>query len=70
METAIARVRQRVQQGGHDVPERIIRRRFTKGWNHFTGLYRPVVDRWAMYDNSGIRPVLIEEGRRGADVAP
>ena len=67
VDLAISRVRMRVEQGGHDVPERVIRRRFAKGWSNFTELYRPLVDRWAIYDNSGIRPILIEEGRRGTD---
>jgi len=63
VELAISRVRTRVEQGGHDVPERVIRRRFAKGWSNFTEMYRPLVDRWAIYDNSGMSPVLIEEGR-------
>ena len=62
-ELAIARVRARVEQGGHDVPESVIRRRFTKSAGNFANLYRPLVDRWAVYDNSGTRPLLIEEGR-------
>lgn len=62
-ELAIGRVRARVEQGGHDVPESVIRRRFAKSLSNFVNLYRPVVDRWAVYDNSGTRPRLIEEGR-------
>lgn len=61
-ELAIARVRQRVREGGHNVPEPIIRRRFAAGLRNFENLYKPVVDEWALYDNSGGEPVLIEEG--------
>jgi predicted ABC-type ATPase len=61
-ELAIARVRARVEQGGHDVPESVVRRRFAKSLSNFAKLYRPLVDRWAVYDNSGTRPLLIEEG--------
>lgn len=61
-ELAIARVRQRVQSGGHDVPESVIRRRLEAGRLNFTGLYRRIVDEWALYDNSGPTPQLIEEG--------
>ena len=61
---AIARVRQRVLEGGHDVPEPIIRRRFRAGLQNFTSIYRDLVDRWVLYDNSGESPVLIERGRR------
>ena len=60
-EMAIARVHQRVMEGGHDVPEAVIRRRFDKGWHNFEHLYRNLVDEWALYDNSGSRPVLLDE---------
>jgi len=61
-ELAIARVRQRVREGGHNVPSSIIHRRFAAGLRNFENLYKPVVDEWALYDNSGSEPVLIEEG--------
>jgi predicted ABC-type ATPase len=61
-ELAIARVRQRVREGGHNVPEPLIRRRFAAGLRNFEHLYKPLVDEWALYDNSGSEPVLIEEG--------
>ena len=32
---AVARVRQRVSEGGHDVPEAIVRRRYRAGWRNF-----------------------------------
>lgn len=63
VELAIARVRARVEQGGHDVPEAVIRRRFVKSWRNFTNLYRPHADWWAVYDNSELRPRLVEAGR-------
>ncbi|MFZ0612696.1 MAG: AAA family ATPase [Desulfobacterales bacterium] len=59
---AIARVQQRVREGGHNVPELIIRRRFAAGLRNFGNLYKPAVDEWALYDNSGSEPTLIEEG--------
>ena len=59
---AIARVRQRVREGGHDVPEDVIRRRFHKGLHNFGKMYRIIVDEWAIYDNAGKTPVLVDEG--------
>lgn len=59
-EEAIARVAQRVRQGGHDIPENTIRRRFGAGLHNFRQAYAPRVDAWALYDNSGDRPVLKE----------
>jgi predicted ABC-type ATPase len=59
-EEAIARVAQRVLQGGHDVPEPTIRRRFAAGLHNFEHLYVPLVDAWALYDNGRRRPVLLD----------
>lgn len=57
---AVARVAQRVLQGGHDIPEPVIRRRFVSGFDHFVRLYAPLVDAWALYDNSGEQPELLD----------
>lgn len=63
-EEAVARVQQRVRQGGHDIPEAVIRRRFDAGLANFHRLYAPVVDAWAIYDNSGEVPVLLDWSER------
>ncbi len=56
---AIERVADRVAQGGHDIPETVIRRRFTTGRRNFQNLYKPLADAWRHYDNAGEEPVLI-----------
>ena len=61
---AIARVRQRVLEGGHDVPDTVIRRRFHAGWHNWQRIYKDLVDEWAVYDNSGDTPVLLAEESR------
>lgn len=61
-EDAIARVAERVAQGGHDVPAEVIRRRFIAGVQNFEGLYRQQVNLWQKYDNSSDEPKLIDEG--------
>ena len=58
-ELAIARVRERVRQGGHNVPEVDIRRRFAAGLRNFQNIYRNLVDSWFYYDNSSSKPVLL-----------
>lgn len=63
-ELAIARVAERVKQGGHNIPEPVIRRRFSAGMSNFEKHYRHAVDAWALYDNSGDSPVLIEWGEK------
>lgn len=59
-ETAIARVAERVRQGGHNVPEEVIRRRFKAGWDNFQRHYRDAVDEWILYDNTDVTPRLLE----------
>lgn len=57
---AVARVAERVRQGGHDVPEDVIRRRFVAGLSNFFSLFESVADSWQMFDNSeasGPRPI-------------
>ena len=61
-EMAAARVRQRVAEGGHDVPDPVIYRRFHAGWSNFEFIYRNLVDEWALYDSSGDNPILLKEG--------
>ena len=60
---ALERVRIRVSQGGHNVDESIIRRRFDKGWNNFHNVYKKLVDAWVLFDNSGESPQLIDAGK-------
>jgi predicted ABC-type ATPase len=62
VELALERVAVRVKQGGHNIHEPVIRRRFALGWRNFTELYRPLVDSWRVYDNSGETPILLESG--------
>ena len=59
---ALRRVAARVRQGGHDVPQADVVRRFTRGWQNFTSVYRNLADAWAVYDNTGDRPTLLERG--------
>jgi predicted ABC-type ATPase len=51
---AIARVRRRVQMGGHNVPVKDIRRRFKRSLGHLLEDYLPLATRWAIWDNRGL----------------
>jgi predicted ABC-type ATPase len=63
---AVARVANRVRQGGHDIPEPVIRRRFDAGIRNLFRRYRPLLDAFWLYDNSRSPLALIayEEGGR------
>ena len=59
VELALRRIRQRVFKGGHDVPERDVRRRFHRSLRHLVTDYAPLVDRWAVWDNQTAPPKLM-----------
>ena len=59
---ALRRVAARVRQGGHNVPQADVLRRFVRGWDNFQRVYRSLADSWAVYDNSGRAPQLLEKG--------
>ncbi len=62
-EEAIRRVQQRVKQGGHGVPEAVIRRRYHRSVANFREIYRDLVDSWLVLDRRGRRLILVDEGR-------
>jgi predicted ABC-type ATPase len=63
---AVARVAERVRNGGHNIPEETIRRRYSAGIRNFFELFRPSADLWRVYDTSGSGfPILLAEGRMG-----
>ncbi|WP_198574387.1 zeta toxin family protein [Caulobacter hibisci] len=49
VEELLARVRRRVAMGGHDIPERDIRRRFPKSLQYLDKIYKPLVDSWQVW---------------------
>jgi predicted ABC-type ATPase len=51
-EYSIARVARRVSQGGHDIPEEVIRRRYLAGLWNMRHLYLPLAHDAFVYDNS------------------
>lgn len=61
-ELAIGRVAERVQGGGHFVPDETIRQRYSRSVRNFFDLYRAQADWWEVYDNSYGRRILIGIG--------
>lgn len=64
VETAIARVAVRVRQGGHNIPEAVIRRRYAAGLRNFHQHYKLAADDWVLYDNSAAMPAVLDWGQR------
>ena len=63
MKLALARIKERVAQGGHHVPVKDVRWRFIKSFNNFFNDYKPLADHWSIIDNSKVPPQLIASGK-------
>jgi predicted ABC-type ATPase len=54
-----------VSEGGHDVPEVDVRRRFDRSIKNFLVLYRALADSWLLFDNSLRTPSVIALEEQG-----
>ncbi len=59
-DVAVTRVALWVAQGGHNIPEAVIRRRFKAGLTNFHERYSQVVESWAFYDSYVRPPKLVD----------
>jgi len=55
-------VKSRVIEGGHDIPEDVIRRRYIAGIKNLFEIYLPICDYWMIFDNSQVPTNIIAEG--------
>jgi predicted ABC-type ATPase len=53
------RIKQRVKQGGHHVPDIDVKRRLGRSLRNFFDLYSPLADAWDIFNNSEERPELV-----------
>ena len=60
-ELAIERVKTRVSEGGHFIPEDVVKRRYYKGIQNFKNRYMGLVDEWIVFDNSGNTLIFVGE---------
>ena len=63
---AVERVKIRVMEGGHDIPEQTIRRRYDLGISNMFNLYIPVADYWMFIDNSKSPFNILADGSKNA----
>jgi predicted ABC-type ATPase len=61
------RVARRVSQGGHNIPNEIVERRYYRGIANLLNLYIPIVDNWIVIDNMEIKPTIIARGTAKGD---
>lgn len=63
-ERSIQRVRERVAQGGHDVPDADVRRRYTRSLSNARHVLQ-IVQQALVFDNSGAEPRPVFQMRHG-----
>ena len=62
---ALERIKERVSEGGHDIPAQDVRRRFNRSITNFLKLYQPLLDSWIIFNNAGVIPALIAKSKDG-----
>ena len=62
------RVQIRVAEGGHNIEESIIKRRYYRGVNNLFNIYLDIVDKSYIFDNSAGSPQLIVEKSKGSQL--
>jgi len=56
---ALERIELPIRNGGHPIPESIVRRHFDRSLPNFLRFYKPLAASWAIFDNSGDTPKMI-----------
>lgn len=68
-EYSLQRVKERVRQGGHDIPEATIFRRYPRLMQNFIERYRQLCDEIHCYNNSGKKPeIIFIQNKNGTDI--
>lgn len=65
IELALSRIKDRTSEGGHNVPEQDVRRRFYRSTYNFFRYYKPLLDSWMLFNNSSPIPKLIAKEKEG-----
>jgi len=65
VELGIERIKLRVRNGGHHIPDEVVRRRFGRSSLNFFRYYQPLADSWTIFDNSVDIPKMIAFSESG-----
>lgn len=67
-EIAIERVKQRVCEGGHSIPEDVIIRRYKLGMENLFNLFMPKVDSWSLIENYSVPRIIVASGGKNVSI--
>ncbi len=65
---AIERVKTRVSEGGHSIPEETIRRRYFRGISNLINRFTSICDYWLVINNSSRPFTFVAEGQGKAEI--
>lgn len=68
VDLAIERVKTRVSEGGHNIPEPVIKRRYYAGIRNLFEIYIPISDYWLLMDNSNVDSEILAEGYKNNEL--
>jgi len=60
-EVAKDRVAKRVSEGGHNIPDDVIQRRYYRGLQNLFKIYMPACDNWILINNMNLEPALVAQ---------
>lgn len=61
VEVCLSRIRYRVKQGGHHIPDETVMRRNSRSKKNFDNIYKQLVDKWYLVDANDIPPRIVEK---------
>jgi len=64
---AIERIKIRVSQGGHNIPNDIVKRRYKRGLENFFKIFMRLCDSWEFTDNTNYIPNTIASGNKSVE---
>lgn len=67
VELAKNRVRIRVSEGGHNIPDNVIERRYYRGIENLWHLYLPICDNTVLFDNSGKESIFVMQSEKSKE---
>lgn len=62
---SLQRIKQRVLTGGHDVPAKIVKRRFERTFDNLKRLYLPLADEYFLINNTNSKARVVAEFKKG-----
>ena len=67
IDLAIERVGIRVSEGGHNIDNEVIKRRYVRGIRNLFEIYLPIVDKAIIFDNSFGTPEMVYQKTSGSE---